>query len=264
MGPVERDSGGMGALDKALRLLEELAPAPGKHEYGVAELASRTGIPVATAHRLLQVLKKHGFVGQGRDRRYRLGLKLMELGMAVWSNLDVRLVARPHMERLARELEESIYLTLRDGGEGVHVEKAESPLNLRITEPIGLRLPMYRGASRLAILAFLDQATVEDILAHGRQRGDLTEGAAHEVRARLAEIRRAGYAVTTGEVTQGTCGVAVPIMGYRGEPVASLSAAGPDWRYPLERVRAIVARLKEAAAAVEESFGVRGSTGTGA
>ncbi|MEW6398320.1 MAG: IclR family transcriptional regulator [Bacillota bacterium] len=247
---------GVQVLDKALKLLEELAPRPGQEAWGVVELAQRTRVPVATAHRLLQVLKKHRFVAQMPDKRYRLGLRLMELGMTVWSSLDVRAVARPHMERLARELEESIYLTVRDGCEGVHVEKAESPLNLRITEPIGLRLPLYRGSSRLVILAFLDPSTVEEIMSRALQEGDLTVEGAESVRSRLQEIRAAGFAVTSGEVTRGTAGVALPIMGPGGEPVASLSAAGPDWRYPADRLPEIVRQLREAVRDVEETFGI--------
>ncbi|HHY94759.1 MAG TPA: IclR family transcriptional regulator [Firmicutes bacterium] len=254
------EQGSVQVLDKALGLLQELAPRRGQYAYGVVELAGRAGVPVATAHRLLQVLKKHGFVSQTADKRYRLGLKLMELGMMVWEELDVRTVARPHMEKLAQELEESIYLTLRDGREGVYVEKVESPLNLRITEPIGMRLPLYCGASRLAILAFLEPQAVEEILQEAVEKGELAEP--NGVRRKLEEIRRGGFAFTSGEVTRGTAGVAVPIMGHQGGAMASLSAAGPDWRYPPERIEGIAERLRQVATSVEETFGL-GRRGAG-
>lgn len=244
------EQGGVRVLDKALTLLEQLAPTRVRDTYGVVELAEQAGIPVSTAHRILQVLKKHGFAAQTSDKRYQLGLKLMELGMKVWESLDLRSVAHPLMEELAAELEESIYLTVRDGGDGVHVERVESPLNLRITEPIGLRLPLCCGASRLAILAFLSPGQAEAIVARADE--DRRAALARE----LTAIAGRGWALTRGEVTAGTTGVAVPVTGYRGEPIASLSAAGPERRFPPERVGEIARRLAAAVALIEARYGV--------
>ncbi|NPV71155.1 MAG: IclR family transcriptional regulator [Firmicutes bacterium] len=246
--------GGILVLDKALRLLTELAPVEGMRAHGVVELAGKTGMPVATTHRLLQVLKNHGFVSQTADKRYRIGLRVLELGMMVWRALDVRAIARPYMESLAKELEESIYLTLLDGLDGVHVEKVESPLNLRITEPIGMRLPLYRGASRLAMLAFHEPQLVIDVVSRGVANRDNVS--LETIQTVLEQVRKTGFALTVGEVTKGTAGVAVPIRGYWGRPLASLSAAGPDWRYPHERVVQIADRLKQVVALIQEEMGV--------
>jgi IclR family KDG regulon transcriptional repressor len=112
------------------------------------------------------------------------------------------------MEPLAAKLQESVYLTMRDEDEGVFVDAIDSPQILRVSEPIGLRLPLYVGASNRIVLANLPERTQQHILAKADWNAvpSLKPLTYASVMEDLAAIRKLGYALTVGEATEGTIG----------------------------------------------------------
>jgi DNA-binding IclR family transcriptional regulator len=252
------------AVDKTLRLLTSIAPTPERNGWKLVELARHTGLPISTLHRLLAMLTRHHFVERDEDGRYRLGLTVLQLGHAVWANISLRQIARPMMLDLARRTEDTIYLTLRDNDDGVHVERIDSPLYLRIAEPIGFRRPLFMGASRKAILAFLPPHEVQLILrtANAKLPGKppVTKTS---VLQDLQRIRKSGYAITHGETTEGTVGVAAPLFDSRKVPVAAISVSGPEQRFDQHRMPLLCQVVQEAARAVSQKLGYAPSSGEG-
>ena len=112
------------AVERALTVLDTLAEG---EELGTNELARRTRINASTVSRLLATLAARGFVEHVPETgRYRLGLRLLQLGNAVLSRLDLRRVARPQLEALAAETGETATLSAPGGRDAITVDFVQS------------------------------------------------------------------------------------------------------------------------------------------
>lgn len=249
----------MKGLERAVQVLECLVK---ESDAGAAisEMRRRTGLPLATLHRILASWQALGFVRQDeRTRRYHLGLRLMELGMEQWRRLDIRAVAHPVMQQLAEEVGCTIYLTVREGYDGVTIDRVDGPRGLQMFSPIGLRLPLIAGSSKRVLIAHLPDPELEDVLAHVRWERvtERTEVDPARVRLALARIRESGYDFTVGETLAGSAGVSVPIWGGEGRVVAGLMAAGPEWDFRQEHLDAIIAATRRAGEEISRRLGYK-------
>lgn len=222
----------MQGLFRAVHLLELLGQDAGG-EATLGRLARESGLPPSTVHRLLKALQTVGFVAQNAaSGRYRLGPKLLRLGLRASDTVEVRAIARPHMEELTARTLETTYLSVVDGLYGVIIEKVESPQTLRLFEPLGARIPLHRGASRKVLLAYLSDETIDRLASAGLlvSTTSATVTDTKVLRRQLATIRAQGFAYSCGENTPGASAIAVPLRDWTNEVVASLSIAGPHER----------------------------------
>ena len=198
-----------------------------------SEVASRLNIPRNAAFRLLATLGLRSYVEQDHDsRKYRLGLKLFQVGNAVFEVRDIRRLAFPILEELRNHFQETVNLALLDGGQILYVERIESQRSLRTATAIGLRAPLHCTALGKAILAYSPslQAGVRE--APGSLER-LTENTITEPDALLAEIEvieERGYAFDQEEQMIGIRCVAAPVLDSQGRPCAALSLSGPTQR----------------------------------
>jgi DNA-binding IclR family transcriptional regulator len=207
---VRQDSG-VGVLDKSVLLLDCLAAGPA----GLAELTARSGLPRATAHRLLSALCRHQLAGAGPDGRYHLGPRLAELaGRAPDDALLARAAAV--LDRLQSETGESAQLYRRRDGSRVCVAAAEAPSGLRDTVPVGTVLPMTAGSAAQVLAAWDPLDQLDRLLAV----------AAYD-RATLALVRRRGYAVSLAEREPGVGSLSAPVRDDAGKVAAAVSVSGP-------------------------------------
>ena len=226
-------------LTKAFTLLNFLKPRDGCSEWGAAELARMAGLNHATTHRILQDMVKFGVVGQNHmNKKFHLGPALVELGFLAGGLFSIRDVVRPFMDELSSMTRESIYLNIVvNEREALVIDAIDSDHQLRIVEPLGLRLPLHIGAMRRVILAFLNKEKQEDYFAHcawiPRTKNTLTNEA--DVRKDMEKIREQGYAISFGETTIGTAGISVPIFGADGVE-GSISIVTPDTRMNEEKI----------------------------
>jgi len=222
----------MQTLFRAVQLLELLAnEARGEATLGMLGRAS--GLPLSTIHRLLKALQTVGFVNQDASSgRYRLGSRLLRLGLRVSDTIEIRAVARPYMEELTAKTLETTYLSIVDDLYGIIIDKIESPQNIRLFEPLGARIPLNCGASRKALLAYLPDETIDRLksarLLTSKTPSTVTD--TNVLRQQLAIIRAQGYAHTSGENQPGVGAVAVPLHDWNNKVVASLSIAAPNER----------------------------------
>src|SRR4051794_12188481 len=147
--PGERAS----SVDNALRLLQLIGE---RKVIRVAEAAETLGVARSTAHRLLGALRRRGFVLQDKPNgAYRPGPVLNEIGLAAIGRIDIRLVARPVLEELSEQSQETVSLSLLEGGNVRFVDGVESPRSVRVGNRTGLVLPAHCTAAGKAILAAL-------------------------------------------------------------------------------------------------------------
>lgn len=214
------------AVERAFQLLDVLA----RGDAGVSELARATGLHKATVHRLIRTLRQLGLVELAPDgTRYRLGLRLLELGGRVLARLDLRDAARPYLTELRERTRLTVHMAILDGAEVVYIDKLDSPANLRMASFVGTRNPAYCTALGKAILAALPDEELEAVLARTQflPRTPNTITTPTALRQELAVTRARGYAIDNVENEEGIRCVGAPVYGHTGRVVASISVSGP-------------------------------------
>jgi IclR family KDG regulon transcriptional repressor len=249
-----------GVISKAIHILDLLLPQGTEKEMSVTEISRELDMPVQSVHRILASLAEHGFVSQNaKTRKYKLGLSIMKYGFLMWDSLMLRTVARPFMEELSHKTKETVYLATRENAEGVYIDSVDSPQILKISEPIGLKLPLFIGASNRVIMAYLPRRTREAILdeTDWRQVPSLKPLTRAYIEAELERVREQGYAVTEGEATEGTTGIGAPIFSYDNMVIGSLNVAGPTLRFSPEKVEGYSMLVKKYAERISNELGYR-------
>lgn len=227
---------GVKSLQKAIHILDSIA-AHG--ELGITEISQAFGITKSSVFNILHTFKENNWVEKNPiTEKYRLGLRLFEIGNIVRSGLKLREIAVPFMKELIDETGETAHLTVVDNGQIVYIESAQPENKLSIASVIGRRVHMHCTGVGKAILAFQDQETIDDII----RTHDLpsftpsTITDPQRLKDHLLEIQKKGYAVDNMEHEHGVKCVSAPIYNERGEVFASMSLSGPSPRFPEERV----------------------------
>jgi DNA-binding IclR family transcriptional regulator len=225
----------------------------GHRELTLTELSRRAGVSLATTHRRARELVEWGALEQLEDGRYRIGLRLWELGSLAPRGQQLREVALPFMEDLYVVTRENVQLAVRQGTELVFVERLVGRQAIPVMTRVGSRFTLHATGVGLVLLAHAPPEIQEEILA-----GPLTRYTPHTVtdpvrlRRMLAGVRRDGYAVSDQLVQAGALSVAAPVHGPHGDVVAALSlvvlAEGAT-------VTQLVAAVRTAARAVSRALG---------
>jgi len=189
----------------------------------LSEIARATDVPLSTAHRLIGELCQWGGLERDADGRYRVGLRLWELGALAPRALGLREAALPFMEDLYEVTHENVQLAVRDGVEVVFVERFASRNAVAVLTEVGGRFTLPPTGVGLVLLAHAPPEVQEAVLAAPLRRytrHTITDPV--QLRRALAEVRRTGVAVSDRQVTEDAVSVAAPISA-RGTVVAALS-----------------------------------------
>ena len=192
--PPGRLAGGYTTVRKAMAVISAFSYA--EPVLGVSELSRRLGLGKSTVHRLLTTLAADGFVERTPDERYRLSLKLYEIGQQVVASLELREVAHTPLERLRNASGETSHLAVLAVPDVVYLDRFESPSTLRMFTRFGRRTPAHCTSSGKCLLAFGRSADVERVIEAGLSRlGPRTITGRTMFRRALTEVRRRGYAL---------------------------------------------------------------------
>lgn len=244
-GRIER-SAGVQSLDRAFGLLELLAEADG--DLALSELATRSGLPLPTIHRIVRTLVASGYVRQLPSRRYGLGPRLIGLGDAASRMLGSW--AQPQLAALVDAVGETANMAMLDGDAVVYVAQAPSRHSMRMFTEVGRRVPVHCTGVGKVLLAGLREADVRALLA----RTGMAAPTPHTITdpdallRELDRIRRQGYAVDDAEQELGVRCVAVAVPG--GPSPTAVSISGPETRVTWAAVEQITPVLRAAAAAL--------------
>jgi DNA-binding IclR family transcriptional regulator len=196
---------------------------PERRALTLSEISRATDVPLSTAHRLIAELCAWGGLERDPDGRYRIGLRLEELGALAPRELGLREAALPFMEDLYEVTHEHVELAVRDGSDAVFVERFASRGAVPGLTKIGGRFALPPTGVGLVLLAHAPADVQEKVLAAPLRRytpHTLTDPA--RLRRVLAEVRRTGVAVSDRQVTEDAVSVAAPISAH-GTVVAALS-----------------------------------------
>ncbi|MFH8982361.1 IclR family transcriptional regulator [Streptomyces varsoviensis] len=242
--PKTAPTGGVQSLERAFDLLERMADAGG--EVGLSELATSSGLPLPTIHRLMRTLVACGYVRQQPNRRYALGPRLIRLGESASRLLGTW--ARPYLARLVEGTGETANMALLDGDEVVYVAQVPSKHSMRMFTEVGRRvLPHSTGVGK-ALLAHASDDEVRALLARTGMPAatEKTITTPEGFLEALDRVRDTGYAVDDNEQEIGVRCLAVPVP---GSPTATaISISGPAGRLTDPATETIVPLLQEVAA----------------
>jgi IclR family acetate operon transcriptional repressor len=239
-------SGGVQSIERAFGLLEVIAHHGGM--MGLSQLATESGLPPPTIHRLVRTLVDLGYLRQEPSRQYVLAPKLIQLGES--SSRMLAAWARPHLERLVDEVGESANLAMLDGDQIVYVAQAQSRHSMRMFTEVGRRVLPHCTAVGKAIMAHLPPDEVRDILRrngmpkHTPNTIDDPGEFAHQLEA----AAKKGYAVDEGEQEVGVRCVAVAVPNAPARLAMSIS--GPTARMNQALVKRAIPLLTTTAAAL--------------
>jgi DNA-binding IclR family transcriptional regulator len=235
-----------------------LAFASDEPDLGVSEIARRLGLPKSAVHRTLTALCRTGLVRRDPQApRYSLGPRAIELSLAAIGHSDIRPAALLIMQDVTARTAETTTLSLLAGDERFYAAQVESPQDVRMTIEPGRRCPLYAGASGRAILAFFDEARLDDYLNRMPLK-PLTEATITDpdrLRSELARVRAAGYSASSGERDPWAAAVAAPIFARGGQVIGSISVCGPRGRVGEAEIRSHGATVREAAARLSRVLG---------
>ncbi|TDN91263.1 IclR family transcriptional regulator C-terminal domain-containing protein [Microbacterium sp. BK668] len=210
-------------------------------ELGLSEVARRSDIPRAAARRFLRTLETLGYVrgrGDGSARTFALTPRVLELGFSYLSSLSLPEIVQPHLERLSREVGESVSAAVLDGTDIVYIARvpARRIMSVRIT--IGTRFPAYATSMGRVLLAGLEEdAAAAVVEASDLQR--LTERTLTDrtaLRGEIARVRSDGWALVDGELEPGLRSVAAPVHSRSGEVAAAINVSTSATRDSLEHL----------------------------
>ena len=252
--PVHVSEPAVQSVDRAITVLEILAR---RGDAGVTEIAVELGVHKSTAFRLVSVLEARGLVDQNSDRgKYRLGLGVLRLAGATAARFDVTQQARPVIEALARDLDETINIAILSGHDALYLDQVAGSSALQLHNWVGRRIPLHCTSNGKALIAHLPEWQQRELLVEPLTRfTEATVTDVDDVLAELAQVREDGYATAFEEFELGLVAVASPIRDLSGNVVASMSASGPVFRLPRGRLPELGAAVRAAAGEVSRLLG---------
>jgi IclR family acetate operon transcriptional repressor len=243
-------SGSVQSIERAFALLETMADNGGM--MGLSQLATTSGLPLPTIHRLVRTLVDLGYLRQEPSRQYVLGPRLIRLGES--SSTMLSIWARPHLAKLVDELGESANLAMLDGDQIVYVAQVPSRHSMRMFTEVGRRVLPHCTAVGKALMAEMPRDKVREIL----NRTGMPEHTEHtitdpdEFARALSWSAEHGYALDDGEQELGVRCVAVAVPNVPSK--LAISVSGPATRMTEAVVQRAVPLLTDAGKALSEDL----------
>ncbi len=215
------------SLERGLAILSSFTPE--RPIRGIADVADELGMRRSTTHRYMSTLVALGYLEQGAARKYRLGLRVTDLGMSALNSTALREHARPYLEELCRQSSYTVSLAVLDGPEIVYVDRVRSSRRTQggvdLDLSPGARLPAYCTAMGKLLVAFLPDEEQRTLLAEMKptRMGPNTITSKTQLRGELENIREEGFAVNDQELAPELYAIAAPVRSESHEVVAAVS-----------------------------------------
>ena len=246
------------SLEKGLKIIELLAE---KQNLTVTEVSRELGQDRSTCNRFLLTLKELGYVVTNSQARYRPTLKMFEIGNKIAEIIEIRLVARTYMKKLATRFKETVNLGRKDGFDIVTIEVVSSQEVIRFDAPIGNRSPIHTLSMGKAILAFRPIEEQKAYLA----TTDFQSFTPNTITSKyifvreLSKIHEQGYAIDNEEWALGIRCVAAPVLDYAENPSHAISISGPSLRMTDEKIAQIIPQLTSICISLSTELGAKSS-----
>jgi IclR family acetate operon transcriptional repressor len=236
------------SVDNALRLLLLVDQ---RRSIRVSQASEALGVAVSTAHRLLAMLQYHGFVVQDPDSKaYMAGPVLVRIGLSTVQGMDLRSQARPFLQQLSKDLDETVHLIVREGQKVLFLDGFESQKAMRVVSRSGASMPAHCTSAGKALLAELSEEEVMALYPEEElpQLTPQSLGTRTALLKQLEAVRRQGFSQTREESADGVGSVGVSIHNRHGIAVGAISVAMPLSRLSRKQPAKILPQVEKAAA----------------
>lgn len=214
-------------LDRIVAIMDILGES--NDCLSLAEICKRMELRKSTAHRALMALEHTGLIERAPGNRYRLGLKLYDMGNRAVEQVDLRSRVHPYLRKLALRLGETVHLGVLRGTRVVYLDKVEA-VNRRVcvSSRTGTSNPVYSTSMGKAILAYLTPERALTIIDAIQFKAftPKTITSKEELLSALERVRRRGYSIDDEEMELGTRCVGAPILDAEGRLIAAMSVSG--------------------------------------
>ncbi len=244
------------SIKRASRILKALGDSRSK--LGLVELSELVDLPSSTVYRMLSTLEEEGLVERdSEDNKYRLGLELFRLGSTVVKDMRLVREAHPLMQHVADICGETVNLGILRDFSVLYLEKIESEAPLRADLVVGALVPAYCTALGKALLAYLPEPQLDELLANNplRQIGPNCITSPTQLKEELSRIRQRGYSIDDEEFSAGIRAIGAPIWNRRNHVIAGIAIAGPASRLSLERLGDLAPLITQAADDISKRLG---------
>jgi len=215
-----------------------------------AAVAERMGLPKSTVYKYVQTLERSGFlVREKAGRFFELGPRLLELASVAHNPSELVDVSYPILRELVDKTNETALLAVLMGNQAVCLSRVESNHSLKLTYELGATHPLHAGASAQVLFAGLDESTQKKLLTSMTlvRFTEITITSPKQLSSRVKQIRKDGFAVSKGELDEGTFAVAAPLLSGSGHVMASLSLGGPIHRFDQKKERQYIGLVQKGA-----------------
>lgn len=221
-------------------------------ELTLTEISDRIDLNAATVLRLLDCLSFAGFVEQNARRQsWRLAIRAFEVGSVYFATQAIESLARPFLEKLAHQLNQTTNLGIRDGFSVVHLAVVQPDRPLRYQTYVGARVDLHcTGLGKVLATGMSEEDVNLLVTDHLKPYTPFTLIDGTVFRARLEEVRRAGYAMDDQEALVGLRCVAAPVRDRAGILRAALSVSGPAAEFERESLDNYIREVCTAATAL--------------
>jgi IclR family transcriptional regulator, KDG regulon repressor len=199
-------------------------------ELGATQVARELGVAKSTACRMLSALAAGGLLDRAEGGRYRLSLRVFELGVLAAERMPVRDAARLVLIELQQQVREMVQLGVPAGGHVAYIDRyGHASMGLQLSGEVMHRVPGYSSSSGRVLAAFDDRVLADTLAVPRRKHTPFTITDPERLYRVLATARAAGWVATREEYTRGFSSVAAPVL-VSEQAVAAISVAGPTAR----------------------------------
>lgn len=249
------------SLERALNILNKLSEFPDGLQ--IARLSEYVGLTKSTVHRLLATLVNMNYVEKNPETdKYKIGLQVLFLSRNILNNNDIVNTAKPFLEKISKDVNETVHLCIQDHEDIVYIDKIECTQAIRMYSRIGSRAPMYSTAVGKVLFSGMDQATIEEMVANiefiPKTPNTITSKVAFL--EEIEQVRNQGYALDNAENQEGLQCIAAPIFDHKGKIIASFSISGPSNRVTMELIQeSLIDKMRDYSLQISRNLGYTGA-----
>lgn len=247
------------SIERAFKLLDTLSEYPDGIQ--ITRLSEKVGLSKSTVHRLLATLINMNYVLKDPEsEKYKLSYRIIYLSRNLINNMDIIPIAKPFLEALSEDVNETIHLCIEDMGEVMYVDKIESSQTIRMFSRVGSRAPMYCTGVGKVLLSGMNSEEYQRIIEKTDfiRRTPNTITSKSQLNEVIDLIRQRGYGLDDIENEEGIRCIAAPIIDSQGKIIASFSISGPTTRMTMDRVNTELAtKVKETSMQISRQLGYR-------
>lgn len=242
------------ALARGLAVIQAFTDS--EPEMTLSEVAQATGMSPATARRALLTLQSLGYIG-ANGRRFLLLPKVLSLGAAFLSSMNLRDIVQPFLQEVAERFRDSVSLAILDGDSVVYLAHVPSSRRIAFRASVGYRLPVHCTSLGRLLLAHAPKRQQNAVLAKApfQKYTPMTLSEADDLRAALAKALEQGYAAQDSQLEIGVLSIAVPVRDPQQRVIAAINCSTEADRASMDELLSTrLPALREAATSIEAAI----------